>query len=77
MPIVIVRGLAFLISLCGIGLLVLFVIDDPGLLSVFAGKLVEGGLWTGLALFVVLAVVLGCWPRDADGRLRGTSWRMR
>lgn len=75
--IVIFRALAIVVSLCGLLVGALLVLDDPGIVTVFAGKLVEGGMWTGLALFVVMAVALGCWPRDADGRLRGLSQRQR
>lgn len=71
------RVLAILVSLCGVLVGVLLVLDDPGIVSVFAGKLVEGGMWTGLALFILLAVALGCWPRDAAGRLRGFPARQR
>lgn len=69
------RALAILVSLCGLAVAILFVLDDPGIVSVFAGKLLEGGMWSGLALFVVMAVGLACWPRDPDGRLRGLSAR--
>ena len=71
------RALAILVSLCAAFAGLLLVLDDPGLLSVFAGKLVEGGMWTGLALFVLMAIALGWWPRDADGRLRGLPSRQR
>lgn len=71
------RVLAILVSLCGVAVGVLLVLDDPGIVSVFAAKLVEGGMWSGLAVFVLMAVALGCWPRDADGRLRGLSERRR
>ena len=71
------RVLAILVSLCGLLLGILLVMDDPGILTVFAEKLVAGGMWTGLALFVLMAIGLGCWPRDANGRLRGLSARQR
>lgn len=71
------RTLAILVSLCGVLVGLLLVLDDPGIVSVFAGKLVAGGMWTGLALFVLMAIALGCWPRTADGRLRGLPARQR
>ena len=44
-------------------------VPDPA--GAVVGTLAEGGMWTGLAVFIVAAAVLGCWPRNPDGTLRG------
>ncbi|GLS46961.1 hypothetical protein [Methylobacterium brachythecii] len=65
----------WLAILCAIPLLLLIVaaaltVDDPW--GVALAKLKEGGLWTGLAAFLVMAMVLA-WFRKPDAQSRASA----
>lgn len=49
----------------------------PDLAGSAVEKVLAGGMWSALAAFLVGAVLLGCWPRDAAGRLRAPPLRRR
>ena len=54
-----VRAVAIAVTLL-VGLLAVgLVVEDPEILGSLWAKVAEGGMWTGLAVFVLAAVVLG------------------
>ena len=67
------RILAIFVTLCGLGAILVVLADEPERLSVAVGKLGEGGMWTALAAFVVIASVLGYRRRHVAGRPRRSS----
>ena len=63
-----VRALAAALTLV-VGLLAAgLIVEDPGILATLAGKVAEGGMWTAVAVFIVVAAVLGYRRRDGAGR---------
>lgn len=71
------RAVAILVTLCSVAAGGLVFADDPGLLWTVVGKLGEGGMWTALAAFVVIAAGLGYRRRDASGGSRPSAARRR
>lgn len=53
------RVLAIFVTLCGLVALAIALFDEPERLGVVVEKLGAGGMWTGLAVFVGIAAVLG------------------
>ena len=68
------RWFFVLASLLGLAAIASFVLTAPDPLGTVLAKLGEGGLWTGLAVFLVFAVILGYARRGTDrGTDRGSS----
>jgi membrane protein implicated in regulation of membrane protease activity len=66
------RWLAILAAIPPLLLLALLALSADDLPGLILAKLTEGGLWTGLAAFLVMAVVLAFF-RKPDGQSRASA----
>ena len=71
------RALAILMTLCVLAAAGLLVADDPGLVWIVKDKFAEGGMWTALAGFVVIAAILGIRRRGSPGGAGPSAARRR
>ena len=64
------RWFFVVLTLFGLAGVASYAATAPDPLGLLWDKASGGGVWTVVAVFVVLAAILGYWPRRADGTLR-------